>query len=657
MNNIKSVLDQVKKHFPKQFKIAYRFPYTFLILTHPDFTDDEEENEIKFCNLLNIEPQYIRDISNLSLLSLECLSQEDFDKREIKNRGTYWSELRIEEELDLLNKTKTENEDPLKVIHFFGYKGGQGRSSVLTALSLNLMKYGWKVLVIDADFEAPSLDLIYNKDLKLENTLLGLYLGKKINAINYDSKPSGGSIDIIGAKPSLIYNEMSELEDDWSIEYSGMTLQANVNPATIQILAKGLQSFAKENLYDIVLVDQRSGMSISSITWINELIGQLVLFTRLDNQWQHSYQFLKSLVLNSNSSDIPIISQKPYMTKDLAPIDKDHFERQKEDLKFLFVKNKQIKEGLDIDDISVGDINANFLDWQYDPSYRDNLLPDTEQILSENLLVLQKLRSILEIESDKSKFIKPDYSGIKDEGLLILTDALNKLLNKNNDINYIYGRKGTGKTKIFAELVSRNLAKPLIAQDDYFLERKNAEGINGRSDTVKNIIWSFNKEIKKLENSRIEDIDGLVENFWWCIFLTAIETISKHGSLPNKVFEEEFKKKYENFKKESSNYSTKLKSILVSQEEKITFCIDGLETTFDVYYINYYVKALYGVMNTILTDSYFEKIQVKLFLRKDLKPEFIQNSEQKDSIELVWTEQAILNFLFLDFWLKRKEIT
>ena len=273
MNNIKSVLDQVKKHFPKQFKIAYRFPYTFLILTHPDFTDDEEENEIKFCNLLNIEPQYIRDISNLSLLSLECLSQEDFDKREIKNRGTYWSELRIEEELDLLNKTKTENEDPLKVIHFFGYKGGQGRSSVLTALSLNLMKYGWKVLVIDADFEAPSLDLIYNKDLKLENTLLGLYLGKKINAINYDSKPSGGSIDIIGAKPSLIYNEMSELEDDWSIEYSGMTLQANVNPATIQILAKGLQSFAKENLYDIVLVDQRSGMSISSITWINELIG------------------------------------------------------------------------------------------------------------------------------------------------------------------------------------------------------------------------------------------------------------------------------------------------------------------------------------------------------------------------------------------------
>ncbi|MBK6608661.1 MAG: hypothetical protein IPG24_25075 [Leptospiraceae bacterium] len=48
------------------------------------------------------------------------------------------------------------------------------------------------------------------------------------------------------------------------------------------------------------------------------------------------------------------------MTKDLAPIDKDHFERQKEDLKFLFVKNKQIKEGLDIDDISVGDINAKF---------------------------------------------------------------------------------------------------------------------------------------------------------------------------------------------------------------------------------------------------------------------------------------------------------
>ena len=74
----------------------------------------------------------------------------------------------------------------------------------MTALSLSLMKLGWKVLVIDADFEAPSLDLIYNKTLRLENSLLGLYLGEQISAINYDSKFSGGGlIDILGAKPSV----------------------------------------------------------------------------------------------------------------------------------------------------------------------------------------------------------------------------------------------------------------------------------------------------------------------------------------------------------------------------------------------------------------------------------------------------------------------
>ena len=645
MNNIKRFLKQIKEDKSFQFKIGYRFPYTFLILTHPTFTEDDEENEIKLCAILNIEIQYIRDISNLSLLSLECLPADDFKKREIKNRGTYWSELRIEEELNIPNEIN-EKQNKINVVHFFGYKGGQGRSSVMTALSLSLMKLGWKVLVIDADFEAPSLDLIYNKTLRLENSLLGLYLGEQISAINYDSKFSGGGlIDILGAKPSVTQKKNTlEIEDEWSIEYSAMTLQTNVNPATIQLFAEKIKAFYMENKYDIILIDHRSGMSISSISWMKQLEGQLVLFIRLDNQWKHSYEYIRSMVLNSQSNDVPVISQKPYMTKDLAQIENNFFEKQKEDLKVLFAKNKQVKEKLSPEDISDGDINANFLDWQYDPVYRDNLLPDTEQILGDNLKVLQKIRDILQLESDKNITIKSSKSGVDDEGLLIVTDALNKLLNKNNDYFYIYGRKGTGKTKIFTELVNRRIAKPLIAQSDFFSNRIDAEGINGESDTMKKIIRSFNEKIKILDSEDPDKVENFVENFWWCILLTAMEIFSTKRSILNKALEEEFDNKFRNFKKESANYSNKLKDILKEEKEKIIFCIDGLETTFQINFSHYYIEALYRVMSTIETDSYFEKLQVKLFLRKDLKPESQQNLEQKGSIELIWTEQAILNF-------------
>ncbi|MGY6039241.1 P-loop NTPase [Aeromonas sp. AE23HZ002T15] len=62
-----------------------------------------------------------------------------------------------------------------KVIHFYGYKGGQGRSTVLLALAKNLSNAGYRVLLVDADIEAPSLDAMLNAaSLDIHSTLMGL---------------------------------------------------------------------------------------------------------------------------------------------------------------------------------------------------------------------------------------------------------------------------------------------------------------------------------------------------------------------------------------------------------------------------------------------------------------------------------------------------
>ncbi|MFN5895697.1 MAG: AAA family ATPase, partial [Dolichospermum sp.] len=90
------------------------------------------------------------------------------------DRGHHWLSALINQKLekvDFTEKPRTE----IKVIHFYGYKGGQARSTLLGLLSTALAEDGWKVLVVDSDIEAPSLDILYARTSRaLSGTLLGV---------------------------------------------------------------------------------------------------------------------------------------------------------------------------------------------------------------------------------------------------------------------------------------------------------------------------------------------------------------------------------------------------------------------------------------------------------------------------------------------------
>lgn len=80
----------------------------------------------------------------------------------IEKRPNSWFQLI---DWGLKNKTSTLINEGPKTIAFYSYKGGVGRTTALTHVAWILASRGKKVVVVDLDFEAPSL----HKAMKLNN--------------------------------------------------------------------------------------------------------------------------------------------------------------------------------------------------------------------------------------------------------------------------------------------------------------------------------------------------------------------------------------------------------------------------------------------------------------------------------------------------------
>lgn len=90
-------------------------------------------------------------------------------------------------------KNKSDNKKKItnimsKVITFYSYKGGVGRTMALANVSVILAKWGHKVLVVDWDLEAPGLEHFYKK-----------YIGEDNNIINEKS----GVVDLLQTTEKL----------------------------------------------------------------------------------------------------------------------------------------------------------------------------------------------------------------------------------------------------------------------------------------------------------------------------------------------------------------------------------------------------------------------------------------------------------------------
>ncbi len=607
----KNLLEKLKA--AGEISHVFRFPYVYIRCISSDFEGKEDdERELLACEKMNIPIADVRKTAVDCLFTLQWLTPAEATREPMENRGEHWLRAFLESPSTEINPKISE----IHVAHFFGYKGGQGRSTVLSCLAQKLALEGAKVLVLDADIEAPSLDVMFGVAPDgLGSTLLGIVRKTpEIYAIPTLQGRSNGAVNLIACRPR---------ESSYSMDFAAFALQTSLVPG---ILAEGIERIRKwaiEQQFDVILVDHRSGMAMTTLTWMKLLPGPVAVFTKLDEQWRGAEEVIREVLAAHPENPGLIVTFKPDDETD------DGFRRrtfrQRHDLLRLVSETISQSARFEADDDFIADpsnVEDRWLLWPYDQSFRTTTLPGHEDLGSGTRRSLNELARLLEISLPARK--KLSSVGSVDQGDLIQTEALTILRQPNNTIHYIFGRKGTGKTRLAKQLALEKLGESLL--------------VDASSDSPEGITTAESEFLQGRDRFK-EEPEGL----WWVILLAALQG-------PN-TDRKTLRSRLVTILSGQFDVTTLRQKVIESLPKKgrRIFLIDGIETAFAVSEVYRFVESLFLFLLALQADDRFNrKVEIKLFLRTDLASRSVQNLEQQvvgRTIYLSWNYQKILNFL------------
>ena len=596
---------------------AFRFPYAYIRCISAEFeAKEDEEREALASRKMARSVAEIRKTAADCMFTLEWLTPAEAVQRPVENRGEHWLRAFLEEPVS--GVPAGADRSGLRVAHFFGYKGGQGRSTVLACLAQKLAHEGAKVLVLDADIEAPSLDVLFGvKPNGPGSTLLGLvHNAPTILAVPALQGRDGGEVRLIACRPR-------DLEHD--IDFAAFAMQTSLVPGILTEAIARIRAWASEQRFDAVLVDHRSGMAMTTLTWMKTLPGPAVVFAKLDEQWRGAEGVLREVLDANPGNPGVIVTFKP--DEETEDGFRRRTVRQRADLLGLLsaaIARAAETETDDAENEGLGDPSAiedHWVLWPYDQAFRGTTLPDTLSLGVGTKAVLSELTRLLDITLPVKRVLSS--IGSVDQGDLIQTEAFRKLCQPGNGFRYVFGRKGTGKTRLATELAVQELGQSLLVD-------ANPMAVNG--------ITTAEVEFKQAQDCFRDDPECL----WWALLLAALQgSDTERTGLRSRL---------------AAILATKL-SVSALQHQVLdamarsgprVFLMDGIETAFGVSEVYKFVERLFLFMLTLQSDDRFAgRVEVKLFLRTDLASRSVQNLEQQVDgrvIYLYWDYQRILNF-------------
>jgi hypothetical protein len=597
---------------------TFRFPYVYIRCVSTMFCGmDDEEREFKACEIMGLPIAEVRKTSADCLFTLQWMTPKEHEDQPAQDRGEHWLGALMERP----RTTLEENAVPrVKTAHFFGYKGGQGRSTVLACLAQKLALDGARVLILDADIEAPSLDVIFGvRPDRPGSTLLGIVRGAgPITAVPVLQGRGGGEAGLIACRPR---------GGGQDIEFAAFALQTSLLPGILSKGATRIRDWAVGQSYDVILVDHRSGMAVTTLTWLKQLPGPTALFVKMDEQWRGAEGVLRRVLGGNPDNPGLIVSLKPDEETE------DSFRRrtakQRENL--LEILGQAIasaaQPGLEEEEIDPADIEDHWVLWPYDQAFRTQTLPDHASLGANTRSVLDELARLLDIQIPVKR--EPERtlskSGSSDEGDLIRTDALVKLRQKGNTIRYILGRKGTGKTRLATELAREGLGEALL--------------VDANTKLTQGMTTAETEFTSALEKFRTDP-----EALWWAVLTAALQGEDTERA----AMRERLRALLSRENASAGNMKELALGALQGERQRILL-MDGIETAFPVSDVSSFVEALFRFLLALQSDDRFSSVlDVKLFLRTDLARMAVQNLEQQiesRDIYLFWDYKKILNFL------------
>lgn len=640
MKTITEFVQLVGEKYCSAAEFKYIYPSLYIVCVDDLFKGvDQDARELVLVEKLDMGVDELEKIRSFGVVEICLLTPEerrtDFSFLDTENGSHHWLEwfnpLLWKAGNSKIWKKVNDSSASTRAIHFYGYKGGQARSTFLTLLAKYLADDGQSVLIVDADLEAPSLDTMLNVSADIpEQTLMGLCgWADDIAPISraYVGQSSEGLVDLLACRPRT---------PEFDMDFAAFALGAALDTRSLETATKKLKAFVSDVnaqvKYDAVFFDHRTGITSSVLPIVAAWPGPAVLFVRPDGTTKSSdiSRVLGTLLSQDETSSGAFVS---------FSLDPKETSQQAREVHGRFVDHllttlsDAMTRGTALGDIDPSELEESWVFWHHDRALLNQALPNPKELSSANQKSLMQLvdvlglRKVRTFQSPVSSSLSLTRSGASDEGWFILTSDIARLFSTSSSLLYIFGRKGTGKTRLVRELQRKQLGEPLLVASDY------ADGGLPSGSTAFQTLFSA--------------CDKNVEVFWWALLRMALECSSTSGTaLLSKI--NEVCQQVPAVDLPTYAAAQQIEVLLQSQSSKRVFLIDGVETAVPASALREFVEVLFRFMASIQYNRLIaSKLTVRLFLRSDLARGANQNVEQQvegNEINLRWDKPSILNF-------------
>ncbi len=149
-----------------------------------------------------------------------------------------------------------------KVVTFYSFKGGMGRTTTLAAVALQMVRKGKNVMMVDTDIEAPGLASLFFDESRIEKGVLDYLIEHPLN-------PEQGVARYVQdvTEPALLREEDGHLylmpagkvDGGYLQKLARIDYQDHRNGALREALEGLLKEIRREYAIDYILIDARAG--------------------------------------------------------------------------------------------------------------------------------------------------------------------------------------------------------------------------------------------------------------------------------------------------------------------------------------------------------------------------------------------------------------
>lgn len=598
----KQFMEGLRASFPEA-TVHSNFPFLRVRIRSPHFNSlSNSEREAFVAKSILIDVPTLRKQTDRLFVRLDLIAETD-DSTVTHSRGHTW--------LGMFADAGAVTPARAGVVHFYGFKGGQGRSTLLAFLANELARDGRRVLVVDLDAEAPTLDLVFGLgEIPPESTIVGLRAGLEISPVTVSTQRSNGVVELIAFRPS---------SEEYDLDAAALALEGSVNAPIHDTLANSLwELFGKK--YDTILIDHRTGLGPTVPSWVRTVPGPLVVMDRLDGQSKRAVRDIQRIWATLPNPGL-LVSYVPAN----SPTEASRSQRRGEAWRWLEAlagaKSTNAEQPL-----AAEDIEDHWVLFHDDNAFRRGTIPQRDEVGGLTHDCVARVREILELQgvSAHADAAALHPSGAQDQGLLIVTDALRELRQLGSPIRFVFGRKGTGKTRLLHELAASHVGQPLVVAED-----EESGGFAAHDTTLRRLV-----DVAE----RVHDYEGL----WWTLIGAALENTDTRTESLRTILSAGAPFV------DGSAIEGRLRNS--SSTGARVFLIDGLETmTQNREQAFRNVQALFNVCSSLEKNRAFGgRLSLRIFLRTDIARWGFENFEQQSHgkvLELRWSTQTILNFV------------